>query len=124
MPTHEGFTDEERLVILHFLSRSWSRKGILRLLIAKLAKNHSDLEVEQMITGYNVEQKEHGATLLYDKQRLGQKWDLHAVDGVIDKLKRQLPTGRADELMSIRLEDETTVLNVRVLVFALLCDLG
>ncbi len=77
-----------------------------------------------MITEYNVRREEQGATLLYDTQRLGQEWDMDAVDGIIDKLKRQLPTGRADELMSIRSQDETTVLNVRVLFFALHCDLG
>lgn len=68
MPFHEGFTDEEQLVVRHFLSRGWSRKDILSLLIAKLAKNHSDLEVEQMITEYNVKRKGHGANLLYDTQ--------------------------------------------------------
>ena len=53
-------------------------------------------------------------------QRQGQKWDLDAVDTVIDDLRRQLPTGRADQLMSVKTPDEITVLPVCTHIFLFL----
>lgn len=124
MPFHTSFDDEARLVVLYYLSRGFSRNGILRLLIAKLSKHYTDFQVEKMIITHNLRQEEERKVLLYDTQRQGQEWDLDAVDGVISSLGSSLISGRAYELMIIERDDEMTVLNVSTLFPSFLGDLG
>lgn len=88
--------------------RGFSRNDILKLLRAECGCDHSDCQLIQMLDNINLNQDR--PVLPSGVQRQGQKWDLDAVDTVIDDLRRQLPTGRADQLMSVKTPDEITVL--------------
>ncbi|CAD6583110.1 MAG: hypothetical protein ASARMPRED_001228 [Alectoria sarmentosa] len=99
-----------RMITFYYLSRGFSRNGILKLLKAKFGCDHSDDLIEQMLDNINLGEDQGGRVLPYDTQRQGQEWDLDAVDVVIAGLKGQLASGLANELMSIQTPDETTVL--------------
>ena len=97
-------------MVIDYLSRGPSQNDILKFLRAECGYDHSDFQLIQMLDNINLNQDR--PVLPYGIQRQGQKWDLDAVDTVIDDLRRQLPTGRADQLMSIKTPDEITVLPV------------
>lgn len=113
----QSWTDAERLVVVYYLSRGFSRNGILKLLQAKFGRDHSDDLIEQMLDNINLKEDQGGRVLPYDTQRQGQEWDLDAVDVVIAGLRGQLASDLADQLMSIQTSDETTVLQVYSQVF-------
>lgn len=114
MSSNNDFTDEERVVVLHHLSRGSSLNDVLRLLLENLAKNRTELEVEGMVEACNNQQENQRKSRVRGPERHGEKWNRDAVDGVIADLARNMPNGRVEELMNIQLKDEITVQNVRV----------
>lgn len=115
-----SWTVVEQLAV-SYLSQGFSRNDILKLLREESSHDHSDSELQQMLDNIILKQSQQGHTRSYHAQRPGEEWASDAVNGVIDDSRRQMPTGLADQLMTIQTEDENMVSLVYSLAALLFC---
>ena len=112
MVLDQTWSDQERLVALRYLSRGFSRHDILRHVWAECGREYSDDQLKQMLDNEDIRERQGSFLLLTDVQQQGPKWDLDAIDRVVNDIKGRPPSGSADELMNTRGADEESVLVV------------
>ena len=120
MERSEGWSNEERLVAIYYVSRSFSRNGILKLLTIKCGSERFDDQVQPMLEDMITEEGQQNRPPLYDASKRGKEWDLDAVDSMIDDIRSQLAPGVADSLMTINEGEALSVLRVCSNIFIFL----